>query len=57
MTHEEEIKCDLITEVLTIIHNHTQRNYELKEPVDNTAYVFIFLTEYDQMIREIEDLR
>ena len=50
MTREDEIKCDLITEVLTIIHSHTIQDIDFPKQ-------FIPPSQYDQMISEIEELR
>ena len=54
MSWEDE-KSDLITEVLAIIHNHTQlRNVVMNI---NTTKEYVPYQEYHQMISEIEDLR
>ena len=50
MTHEEEIKCDLITEVLTIIQNHTSESII-------PPFKFVPVKDYPKMISDIEDLR
>ena len=53
MTHEEEIKCDLITAVLTIIDNHT-REIEIGK---TSSAEYVPPSEYPKMYSEIEDLR